>query len=277
MIESDKTERFYFFQYIWPNSKFISALSKILLYPVALVYGAVTSFRNYLYDSKALKSVRFDFPVIGVGNLSAGGTGKTPHIEYLLFQLQYTYKVATLSRGYGRKSYGFLMADPNSSASVIGDEPRQFKMKFPDTIVTVGEDRVLSLPKILHERPDTEVILLDDAFQHRSIRAGLSVLLTEYSIRFTKDDLIPVGWLRESKGNYHRADIILVTKCPPSLSQHERAEIAAEINPFHYQRLYFSAIQYAPLYSFNDPGYRVELNKTMDVLLLCGIAKFEEL
>ncbi|HLP52258.1 MAG TPA: tetraacyldisaccharide 4'-kinase [Chitinophagales bacterium] len=255
----------------------ISTISKILLFPIVAVYGFITASRNYLYDKKILKSIRFDFPVIGVGNLSAGGTGKTPHIEYLIFHLQYLYRVATLSRGYGRKSYGFLMADNFSTSTQIGDEPRQFKKKFPETIVTVGEDRVLALPKILHERPDTDVILLDDAFQHRSIRAGLSVLLTEYGNRFTHDSLIPLGWLREAKSNYHRADIIIVTKCPPAISLEERQRITAEINPHRYQKVYFSAIQYGPLYSFYNPQLRAELTKDVDVLLVCGIARYEQL
>jgi len=237
----------------------------------------VTQFRNFLYDKKIFKSVRFDFPVIGVGNLSAGGTGKTPHIEYLIFHLQYLYKVATLSRGYGRKSHGFVLADDNSTASQIGDEPRQFKKKFPETIVSVCENRVLGVPKILHERVDTDVLLLDDAFQHRSIRAGLSVLLTEYSNRFTQDELLPVGWLREAKSNYHRADIIIVTKCPHDISKQEQEKIIAEIKPFRYQKIYFSAIQYAPLYSFYDVNLKAELNKDVDVLLVCGIAKHETL
>ncbi len=255
----------------------INTISKILLYPLAVVYGLVTAFRNFLYDRKIFKSVRFDFPVIGVGNLSAGGTGKSPHIEYLIFHLQYVYKVATLSRGYGRRTHGFFLADEKSTASQIGDEPRQFKKKFPETIVAVGEDRVLALPKILHERIDTDVILLDDAFQHRSIRAGLSVLLTEYSNRFTKDELLPVGWLRETKSGYHRADVIIVTKCPAGISKAEREQIIAEIKPFPYQKVYFSTIQYAPLYSFYDVHVKAELSKEIDVLLVCGIAKHEEL
>ena len=237
----------------------------------------MTAFRNLLYDRKILKSVRFDFPVIGIGNLSAGGTGKSPHIEYLIFHLQYVLKVATLSRGYGRASHGFFMADKNSTASQIGDEPRQFKNKFPETIVTVCEDRVLAVPRILHEQPEADVLLLDDAFQHRSIRVGLSVLLTEYSNRFTQDDLLPVGWLREAKSNYHRADIIVVTKCPLDISKTERGKIIEEINPFKYQKVYFSAIQYAPLYSFYDVQLKAELNKDTDVLLVCGIAKHGQL
>jgi tetraacyldisaccharide 4'-kinase len=248
-----------------------------LLVPLALIYGSATALRNYLYDKKIFKSVRFDFPVIGIGNLVVGGTGKSPHIEYLLWLLQYTYKVATLSRGYGRTSHGFLVAEPNSTASQIGDEPRQFKTKFPETVVTVGEDRVLSVPRILHQHPEVDVVLLDDAFQHRSIRAGLSVLLTEYSNRFTQDDIMPLGWLREASSNYHRADIIIISKCPVGLSKEEREKIIAEIKPFRYQKVYFSAIQYGALYSFNDAALRIELTKNVDVLLVCGIAKHEEL
>jgi tetraacyldisaccharide 4'-kinase len=251
----------------------IKNLSKILLFPLAVVYGLVTSFRNYLYDKRTFRSVKFDFPVIGVGNLSMGGTGKSPHIEYLLFHLQYLYKVATLSRGYGRKSHGFVMADGQSPAWQIGDEPRQFKRKYPDTIVTVCEDRVLAVPKILHERPDAEVLLLDDAFQHRAIRAGLSVLLTEYGNRFTHDQIFPLGWLREAKSNYHRADIIIITKCPPNITAQERSSIIAEIKPHNYQKVYFSAIQYGPLYSFYNPQVQVDIDSDTNVLLVCGIAK----
>ena len=251
----------------------IQALSKIFLYPIAAVYGGITALRNWLFDKKVLKSVRFDHPIISIGNLSAGGTGKTPHIEYLIFLLQYVYKVATLSRGYGRKGSGFVMADAHSSAELIGDEPRQFKAKFPETIVTVGEDRVLAVPRLLDLRPDTDVILLDDAFQHRAIRAGLSILLTEYGNLFTRDEVIPLGWLREAKSNYHRADIIIVTKCPHNIGEAERAKIIAELKPYKYQKVYFSAIQYGPLYSFINPREWLQLEKDTDVLLLSGIAK----
>lgn len=221
--------------------------------------------------------MRFDFPVISVGNLSAGGTGKTPHVEYLIQLLQYQFKVATLSRGYGRTSHGFVMADAYTPASQIGDEPRQFKKKFPETIVTVCEDRVFGLPRLLHERADTDLVLLDDAFQHRAIRAGLSVLLTEYDNRFTNDNLLPLGWLREAKSNYHRADIIVVTKCPPQLSEEEKQKIIAEIKPFRYQKVYFSQINYGDLYAFHQPDFKIALSSDTDVLLVTGIAKQQAL
>ncbi len=230
-----------------------------------------------MYDRKIFKSVRFDFPIIGVGNLSAGGTGKSPHIEYLLALTQYILKAATLSRGYGRRSHGFVVADAAASALQVGDEPAMFKQKFPEVMVAVGEDRVLAVPRILDAQPDTDIIFLDDAFQHRAIRAGLSILLTEYGNLFTRDSLLPVGWLREPKKNYHRADIIIVTKCPPTLSEQERASIINEIKPFRYQKVYFSTLQYGDVYSFNDKLYKLPLDKELDVLLVCGIAKFGEL
>ncbi len=230
-----------------------------------------------MYDKKILKSVRFDFPVILVGNLSVGGTGKSPHIEYMVFTLQYLYKVATLSRGYGRRSNGFIIAQPHSTAREIGDEPRQFKTKYPETVVAVCEDRVLAVPRLLLEHPEVDVILLDDAFQHRGIKAGLSVLITEYSNLFTNDNLLPLGWLREHKSNYHRADIIVVSKCPAGLTRAEAEKIKSDIKPYHYQKIYFSTIQYGPLYSFNDARLKLSLQKDTDVLLVCGIAKYDEL
>lgn len=244
-----------------------------MLFPLAVVYGAITAFRNYLFNKGWFKSVKFDFPVIGVGNLSMGGTGKSPHIEYLIFHLQYLYKVATLSRGYGRKSHGFVLANAQSSAIEIGDEPRQFKKKFPEAIVSVCEDRVMGVPKLLDAQPETEVILLDDAYQHRGIRPGLSILLTEYGNRFTRDHIFPLGWLREAKNNYHRADIIIVTKCPDGITGQERQAIISEIKPFRYQKVYFSSVQYGPLYSFYNPANQISLGNDTSVLLVCGIAK----
>jgi tetraacyldisaccharide 4'-kinase len=196
-----------------------------------------TGLRNFLYDRKIFKSVRFDFPVIGVGNLTVGGSGKTPHIEYLIQLLQYNYKVATLSRGYGRKTHGFVLADEKSTSADIGDEPRQFKTKFPETAVSVCEDRVLGVPRLLGEAPGTELILLDDAFQHRSIHAGLSILVSEYSNLFTRDALMPLGWLRESKSNYHRADIIIISKCPYGIPKVQKQAIIDEIKPYKYQKI----------------------------------------
>jgi tetraacyldisaccharide 4'-kinase len=257
--------------------KHIKTLSQILLWPLALVYQAVTDLRNYLFDKKMIRSASFDLPVISVGNLSVGGTGKTPHIEYILYLLKYVYRVGTLSRGYGRKSHGFILADRNATARTIGDEPMIFRLKHPEAVVAVGEERVLAIPRMLLEHPDLDVILLDDAYQHRHLKPGLSILLTEYDNLFTRDKVLPAGWLRESAKHYHRADIIIVTKCPADISMADRAKIMDEINPFPYQHVFFSAIAYGDLYAlFRDESHQVLLTagelRRKDVILLTGIA-----
>ncbi|MDR1653638.1 MAG: tetraacyldisaccharide 4'-kinase [Prevotellaceae bacterium] len=188
------------------NNKLYRCISKI--------YGKVTSIRNNMYDRKILKSVAFDVPVISVGNLSVGGTGKTPHVEFLLYILSDKYKSAVLSRGYGRKTKGFRLADSTATANTIGDEPYQMYRKFPNVVVAVDEDRVEGVQKIMAQFPDTQVIVLDDAFQHRAIIPGLSILLTDYFNLYTGDEIMPAGSLREYAENAKRADFIIVTKCP---------------------------------------------------------------
>jgi tetraacyldisaccharide 4'-kinase len=225
-----------------------------------------------------IKSASFEIPVISVGNLSVGGTGKTPHIEYILYLLKYVYQVGTLSRGYGRKSHGFVLADRNATAATIGDEPMIFKIKHSEAMVAVGEERVLAIPRMLQENPELDVILLDDAYQHRYLRPGLSILLTEYDNLFTRDEVLPAGWLRESKKNYHRADIIVITKCPAELSGMEKLKIKGEIHPYIYQHVFFSTIEYGDLYPlFKDANHTTipmasDMLKRKDVLLVSGIA-----
>ena len=180
-----------------------------LLYPFSLLYGLVLWIRNRLYDNGVLTSVEFDLPVIAVGNLSVGGTGKTPHVEYLIRLLKDHYKTATLSRGYNRKTKGYLLAGPQSTAADIGDEPMQFHRKFPEVTVCVGEERMLAVPQLLGDQPDTAVILLDDAFQHRSIKPGLNLMVSDYSRLFTRDHVVPFGRLREGRKGYHRANGII--------------------------------------------------------------------
>ena len=204
---------------------------KILLYPFSLLYGLVMWTRNRLYDNKVLNAVEFDLPVIAVGNLSVGGTGKTPHVEYLIRLLKDRFHIATLSRGYNRRTKGYLLADENSTASQLGDEPMQFHQKYPDISVCVGEERMLAIPQLLMERPDTQTILLDDAFQHRSVKPGMNIMITDYSRRFTKDHVVPFGRLREGRKGYERANCIIVSKCPPHLSETEKNAIRQEINP----------------------------------------------
>jgi len=158
-----------------------------LLFPLALVFGLILKIRNYLYDKNVLKSTEFNIPIVNVGNLSVGGTGKSPMVDYLVSLLKNKYKVATLSRGYKRRTKGYILADENSSAVEIGDEPMQFHVKFPEVPVAVGEERVVAIPQLLHDRPDTETVILDDALQHRSIQAGLNILLTECNDLFVHD------------------------------------------------------------------------------------------
>src|SRR3954466_15061305 len=201
------------------NSNTIFARSiRLLLLPFALLYGIVVAIRNWLFDKKILKSATFNFPLIGVGNLSVGGTGKSPMVEYLVELLQPHFKVATLSRGYKRKTKGYVLANERTTALEIGDEPMQFHVKFPGIAVAVGEERLDAVPQLLHDRPNLQAIVLDDAFQHRTIKAGLNILLTEYSNLFTYDVFLPTGDLRDARASYHRADIIIITKCPADLS-----------------------------------------------------------
>ncbi|MDR2823840.1 MAG: tetraacyldisaccharide 4'-kinase [Prevotellaceae bacterium] len=181
---------------------------------LSIAYGKITEIRNTMYDNEILKSVAFDMPIISVGNLSVGGTGKTPHVEFLLYILSEKFKTAVLSRGYGRETKGFRLADFRATAKTIGDEPYQIFRKFPEVIVAVDEDRVEGVQKIMEQFPDTQVIVLDDAFQHRAITPGLSILLTDYFNLYTDDEIMPAGTLREAVENAKRADIIIVTKCP---------------------------------------------------------------
>ncbi len=226
-----------------------------------------------------LKAASFELPVISVGNLSVGGTGKSPHIEYLIQLLKYNYQVGTLSRGYGRKSHGFQVADQAATAAMIGDEPMLFHVKHPETLVAVAEERVIGIPRMLTMNPGLDVVLLDDAYQHRTIRAGLSILLTEYDAPFWRDHVLPRGWLREARKHYHRADIIIVTKCPPSLADADRQRMISDIAPLPYQHVYFSHIEYGPLY----PLFRTEQPQPpvsipdSDVLLVTGIASHAKL
>lgn len=249
---------------------------RLLLLPFALVYWLVIWVRNKLFDKDILKSSSFNMPIICVGNLSAGGTGKSPMVEYLLRLLSKDFKVATLSRGYKRKTKGYLLANENTTSLEIGDEPRLFQIKFPKVAVAVGEERLYAVPQILHDRPDTQVIVLDDAFQHRSIRAGLNILLTDYGNLYTRDFYLPTGDLRDLKSGSKRADIIVVTKCPADLSADEKEEIRKELNLLSHQHLFFSSIEYGFPYHLihnND----INLTRDMEVLLVTGIANPEPL
>ena len=244
---------------------------RVLLLPFALVYGLLVIFRNWLYSKQIKESVSFGLPIICIGNLSVGGTGKSPMVEYIVRHLKNIYKVATLSRGYKRKTMGYALASHQTTALDVGDEPMQFHRKFPDVPVAVGEQRVLAIPQLLHDKPDTEVIILDDAFQHRAIKAGFNILLTDYNNLFTRDFYLPTGDLRDSRSSYKRADVIVVTKCRPDISEEERQEIIKEIDPLPHQQVFFAAITYGTIYHItrNTFGF---IEEETEVLLVTGIA-----
>ena len=244
---------------------------RYLFFPISFIYGAIIWFRNWLFDKNILKSTSFNFPLICVGNLAVGGTGKTPMAEYLIRLLKNDFITATLSRGYKRKTKGFGIANENTTALEIGDEPMQFHKKFPDVTVAVGEERLVAIPQLLQEKPDTEVIILDDAFQHRSVKAGLNILLTEYKDLYTRDFLMPAGDLRDVRHSAKRAEIIIVTKCKPDLSVEEKDAIIEELNPTAAQTVYFTRIQYTtPYHLFSKKENN--FSGSADILLVCGIA-----
>ncbi len=240
------------------------------------MYGAGVWVRNFLFDKNIIKSFSFNFPIICVGNLAAGGTGKTPMTEYLIRLLQNNYQLATLSRGYKRKTKGFAIADDNTTALEIGDEPMQFHQKFPNISVAVGEERVVAIPQLLHEKPNTDVIILDDAFQHRHVQAGLNLILTDYNNLYSRDLMLPSGDLRDVRSSSKRADMILVTKCKPNLSETEKKDIILELNPKPHQTVFFTTIVYSmPFHLFTKDAINVSQDCT--ILLLCGIANPEPL
>ncbi len=250
---------------------------KIILWPLASLYGFVTWLRNKLYDSGVFASKTFDIPVIAVGNLTYGGSGKTPHTEYLIRLLHEKFALATLSRGYGRSTSGFILASDASTSSEIGDEPKQFKRKFPGVNVAVDGNRVHGIKKLLQMAPGLGAVLLDDAFQHRAVMPGLNILLTDYGRMYCDDALLPVGTLRESKKGVERADIIIVTKTPPIFSPLDRRLILKKIKHLPHQHVYFTRVQYGnfiPMLGEKRTAVQPEVffEKKYSFLLLTGIA-----
>jgi tetraacyldisaccharide 4'-kinase len=244
---------------------------RILLLPAALLYWLVITVRNWLFDKNFFKSTSFGLPVICIGNVSVGGTGKSPMVEYLLTNLQHRFSVATLSRGYKRRTRGYSLANENTTALDIGDEPMQFHLKFPDVPVAVGEERIVAIPQLLHDRPGIQAIILDDAFQHRAIAAGLNIMLTDYNNLFTRDFYLPTGDLRDLKSSYKRADIIVVTKTRTDLTADEAAAIVAEIAPSEKQQVFFTSILYGQPYHIMRHDLR-PVTRDTEVLLIAGIA-----
>lgn len=252
-------------------SSFFLKSFRILLLPFALLYWLGISIRNWLYKKNIYRSASFGLPLVCVGNLSVGGTGKSPMVEYLVEKLKDNFKVATLSRGYKRKTKGYALATESTTALEIGDEPMQFHLKFPDVPVAVGERRIEAIPQLLHDRPDIQGIILDDAFQHRAIKAGLNILLTDYNNLFTRDFYLPTGDLRDLKSSYKRAEIIVVTKCMHWLPEEEKNKIIDEIKPVKGQHIFFTTTEYGLVYHINDK-IPCHLDEQTEILLVTGIA-----
>lgn len=248
-------------------------LLRKILFPFAILYGFITSIRNFLFDKGVLKSTSFDLPVIAVGNLSVGGTGKTPQIEYLIRLLSDKYKVATLSRGYKRKSEGFVLADENSNAEILGDEPFQFYQKFPNVMVAVDANRTNGIEQLLSKNEKPEIILLDDAYQHRKVKAGFYILLTSYGDLYADDFMLPTGNLRESRSGAERASIVVVTKCPKVLTEEEQSQIRLKLKLKPSQEVFFTFIDYDIFIYGNNKKLALNEIKSESKLLLAGIAK----
>ncbi len=250
---------------------------RIFLLPFAFLYGFVVWVRHLLFDLGVLPSEAFRIPVISVGNLSAGGAGKTPHVEYLVRLLKEKYTIAVLSRGYKRKTRGYLLAGPGSNAQDIGDEPLQMHKKFDGIFVAVHEKRREGIKKLLQDHPDINLIILDDAFQHRYVKPGLNLLLTGYYNPFFKNFLIPVGNLREAKFRARRADAVIVTKTPPVFSPLDRRYFLQKLSRYRLQKVFFSKLSYQKMLPLTPETPADPPGKIKTIFLLTGIARSEAL
>tara|TARA_R110002051_G_scaffold204512_1_gene270641 strand:- start:6284 stop:7285 length:1002 start_codon:yes stop_codon:yes gene_type:complete len=244
---------------------------RILGFPISLIYALVVHIRNYLFDIGFLKSMEFKTPTICVGNLSVGGTGKTPMIEYLINLLKEDYRIAVLSRGYGRKSRGFHLSDSSSTVENLGDEPFQIHSKFPEIQIAVDADRQNAL-SILEKDNKLDVVLLDDAFQHRKVKPTSSILLTSFDNLYIEDWYLPTGSLRDSKREAKRASLIIVTKCPENLSDVMQSEIISKIKPNTNQDVLFSFLKYDYHLRGENESITIEDIKNKKVTLVTGIA-----
>ncbi len=253
-------------------------LRAFFLFPLSLIYGLIVNIRNFLFDIKILRTTGFNIPVICVGNISVGGTGKTPHVEYIVSLIEKDYRIAVMSRGYKRKTKGFLIAQISSTVSEIGDEARQIKQKFPNITVAVSENRVKGVKKLLDFDDKIELIILDDAFQHRYIKSDLTILMIDYKRPFLNDYYLPYGRLREDPLQRNRADIIIVSKTSVNIKPIDMRIIAKNLELKAYQKLYFTSLNYGklePVFPLNNYLIDKELIKNYELLIITGIANPE--
>ena len=243
-----------------------------LLYPLSLIYELYTSFRNFLFDLGIIDSIEYKIPTIGIGNLSTGGTGKSIVVDYIIGKFKNKNKITTLSRGYNRNSKGFIQASNMSTAYEIGDEPFQFYSKYPEINVVVCEDRRKGMNIILKNLPDTDLCIWDDVFQHRFIKPGLMILTTTFQYPFYKDEILPVGNLRENISSAKRADLIVVTKCPDNLSQKDKISFLESLNPNDNQKVFFSSLTYMQKIKSDSEEVDIDVLEDVDFILVTGIA-----
>ena len=251
------------------------SLLRKLLFPLSLLFKFIQEVRNLFYDLNIIGHTKFNIPTISVGNLSMGGTGKTPMVEYLLSNLLIKYKIGILSRGYKRKSNGFLKLNEYSDISVVGDEPFIIQKTFPESNVYVCEDRVTGIQNIL-KNDELDFIILDDAFQHRKLKTTLNIMLSSFSKPFYNDYIFPVGDLRESRLSYKRANIIIITKCPANLNQNEMNDIKLKINPLEDQKIFFTTISYKDIL-FGNKSVNINSIINKEILLVTGIAETDSI
>lgn len=252
-------------------------MKRYWLLPLSWLYALGVGIRNSLYDLGILKSYSFDLALVKIGNLSVGGTGKTPHTEMVAAMLAEVFPaVAILSRGYKRKTRGFVLASENDTAQTIGDEPFQMFLKLPDVQVAVCEDRKTGIEKLLEKNPFLSAVVLDDGFQHRKVKAGLNILLSDYNEPFYEDQLLPAGKLREFKNAYRRADLIIFTKAPMHVNVYDKKYVYTKVNPAAHQQVIFSHIRYAdPVYL--EPFEEEKLHNSQQLLLVTGLANSQSL
>ena len=246
---------------------------RLIFLPLSVLYFVVVMLRNMLYDGGFFRSYAFKTPVIAIGNLSTGGTGKTPQAEYLIRLLKNEYQLATLSRGYKRKSKGYVLGNADSTAAELGDEPFQFHSKFPDIQVAVDANRIHGIGKLLSLAQPPQVIILDDAYQHRRVKAGFYILLTAYNDMYVDDFILPAGNLREGRSGASRADVIIVSKCPAGISRSEMDRITRKLNPTDAQQVFFTCIDYDGRVYNGNTSLSINEIKNKPKMLVAGIAK----